>query len=67
MTVKAIYQNGVFKPIEPVNLPEQSEVQVVLPTPADDDTRLDAIYRIMGETYASGHINTAQRHNEHQP
>jgi len=34
MTVKAIYENGVFKPIEPVELPEQTEVEVLLPRTA---------------------------------
>jgi hypothetical protein len=31
MTVKAIYESGVFRPTQPVNLPEHAEVQVVLP------------------------------------
>jgi len=25
-TIKAIYENGVFRPMEPVDLPEHSEV-----------------------------------------
>lgn len=39
MTVKAIYQNGVFKPQEPVNLEEHTEVEVLIParTATDDD------------------------------
>ena len=67
MTVRAIYENGVFRPTEPVNLPEKSEVEVVLPTTADDQANLDEIYRIMGERYASGEHDVAERHNEHQP
>jgi hypothetical protein len=37
--VKAIYESGVFKPTEPVQLPERTEVDVLIPTqsPADDD------------------------------
>ena len=37
--VKAIYENGVFKPKEPVQLEERTEVEVLIPTttPADDD------------------------------
>ena len=37
--VKAIYENGVFKPTEPVQLQERTEVQVLVPTtaPSDDD------------------------------
>ena len=38
MTVKAIYENGVFKPKEPVHLRERTEVEVVIPptTSLDD-------------------------------
>ena len=67
MKIRAIYENGVFKPTEPVSLPERAEVQVVLPARTPDDSRLDAIYRIMGESYASGEPDVAQRHNEHLP
>jgi hypothetical protein len=37
--VKAIYENGVFTPKEPVQLQERTEVDVVIPTqsPSDDD------------------------------
>jgi predicted DNA-binding antitoxin AbrB/MazE fold protein len=30
MTIHAIYENGVFRPIEPVNLPENSEVEITV-------------------------------------
>jgi len=39
-TVKAIYENGVFKPKEPVQLQERTEVEVLVPIQAavgDDD------------------------------
>jgi len=32
MTVKAIYETGVFKPREPIHLQEPTEVEVVIPT-----------------------------------
>jgi len=28
MTIRAVYENGVFRPTEPVELPEHSEVRV---------------------------------------
>ena len=31
-TVKAVYEDGVFKPKEPVSLEEHAEVEVVIPT-----------------------------------
>lgn len=37
MTVKAIYENGVFKPQEPVNLEEHTEVEVLIPSPSEPD------------------------------
>ena len=67
MTIRAIYENGVFRPTEPVDLPEHSEVEVRLPVPRSEDESLDAVYRILGETYCSGEPDVAERHDEHQP
>jgi predicted DNA-binding antitoxin AbrB/MazE fold protein len=74
MTVRAIYENGVFRPVEPVNLPEKAEVDVVLPPEPEkqaefagrEQTR-KAIIEIMSHRYQTGQTNTAARHNEHQP
>ena len=38
MTVKAIYENGVFRPQEPVDLDEHTEVEVLIPSSAPPDT-----------------------------
>lgn len=38
MTVKAIYENGVFRPKEPVHLEEHTEVEVSIPSSASPDT-----------------------------
>jgi hypothetical protein len=36
--VKAVYEDGVFKPKEPVNLKDKTEVEVLIPSePAQDD------------------------------
>ena len=37
--VKAVYENGVFRPKEPVDLQEKTEVEVLIPTsaPTDDE------------------------------
>lgn len=52
MTVKAIYENGVFKPREPVHLKEHTEVEVVIPaapvTDADDPTGWKAAEALIG-------------------
>lgn len=67
MTVRAIYENGVFRPIEQVNLPERAEVEVVLPANGNGDASLDAIYQVMGEQHESGARDVSSRHDEHQP
>ena len=40
-SVKAIYEDGVFRPLEPVDLPEHQRVQVSV---ADEDEWLDRDY-----------------------
>ena len=35
--VKAIYEDGVFKPKEPVQLEERTEVEVLIPTAASTE------------------------------
>jgi len=67
-TVHAIYENGVFRPIEPIALPEHSQVEFEprLVTPCDTPTQSE-VYAILGKRYRSGESDTAERHNEHQP
>lgn len=72
-TVHAIYENGVFRPVVPVALPERAEVEFeprlvndAKPTSQSAES-LQAIYAVLSERYASGFTDTAARHNEHQP
>ena len=52
MTVKAVYENGVFKPREPIHLEEHTEVEVMIPatTPSDahDPTGWKAAEALIG-------------------
>jgi predicted DNA-binding antitoxin AbrB/MazE fold protein len=69
-TIHAIYERGVFRPLETVELPERCEVEFEprQVKPADgNDENLSAIYAILSERYESGEKDTAARHNEHQP
>ena len=68
-TIRAIYENGVFRPLEPVELPDGCQVELhnLRLVGAELGQDLDAIYRNLSERYASGHHDTAERHNEHQP
>jgi predicted DNA-binding antitoxin AbrB/MazE fold protein len=67
--VHAIYENGVFRPVGHVDLPDPCEVEfeprLIQPAIAGDD--LDEIYAVLAERYASGEHDVAERHNEHQP
>lgn len=68
-TITAIYENGVFRPTEPVDLPEGCKVRIV-PEPErtpEIEAHLDRVYGILSRRYRSGHHDTAERHDEHQP
>ena len=70
MTVRAIYENGVFRPTEPVNLPENSRVEFeprVLQDEEEDRAAQQRIYELLGQSFPSGETDVAERHNEHQP
>jgi len=67
--IHAIYQNGALHPTEALELPEKSEVEVVIrvikagpPVPS-----LDEIYALLSESFPTGEPDLAERHNEHQP
>lgn len=77
-TIHAVFENGVFRPTQEVELPEHCEVEFeprVVATSVDDriselrrnDPKLAAVYEVLSRRYKSGHHDTAQRHNEHQP
>lgn len=56
-TIEAIYENGVFKPLEPVSLPEGEHVQVTVPAAAEKIRRqLDAL-----DTFESGFENLTEK------
>lgn len=70
-TVHAIYENGVFRPMGPIQLPENSKVEfeprLVDSEDPEFSAKLDKVYEILSRRHASGHHDTAERHNEHQP
>jgi predicted DNA-binding antitoxin AbrB/MazE fold protein len=69
-TIHAVFEGGMFRPLETVELPERCEVEFE-PRPIkpseDVGENLSAIYAILSERYASGEHDVAARHNEHQP
>jgi predicted DNA-binding antitoxin AbrB/MazE fold protein len=69
-TVHAVFEKGVFRPLETVELPERCEVEFeprpVL-SPGENGDDLSSIYAILSERYESGERDVSARHNEHQP
>jgi predicted DNA-binding antitoxin AbrB/MazE fold protein len=76
MTIRAIYENGVFRPMEQLMFPEGKVVELevienvvdvrsLVPPGANDESV--GVYEILSRRFNSGHNDTAERHNEHQP
>jgi len=69
MTIRAIYENGVFRPTVKVDLPDACEVEVEIRQIKGGSRipSLDDVYAILGRRHSSGEHDLAERHNEHQP
>ena len=75
MSLHAVFENGVFRPVERVDLPERSQVLIEVhpaPQPAESgaiapDGGWDAVYAILSRSYPTGEPDLAARHDEHQP
>ena len=67
-TIHAIYDNGVFRPIEAVDLPDHCEVEFEVRSVKEDSERptLDDVYSILTTSFDGGHPDDAANHNEHQ-
>jgi predicted DNA-binding antitoxin AbrB/MazE fold protein len=67
--IHAIYENGVFRPVGQVDLPDPCEVEFEprLVHGGCAKAGLDEVYAILAERYSSGEHDVAARHNEHQP
>ncbi|GMU24871.1 MAG: hypothetical protein AMXMBFR13_49420 [Phycisphaerae bacterium] len=69
-TIRAVYEQGVFRPRDPVDLPERAEVEfeprLVDPT-GDQLAAMKRVYEVLSHRYDSGETDVAARHNEHQP
>jgi predicted DNA-binding antitoxin AbrB/MazE fold protein len=68
-TIHAIYENGVFRPTEPVELPEASHVvfEPKLVGSVCSPPSLDDVYALLSRRFDSGQHDVAARHDEHQP
>jgi predicted DNA-binding antitoxin AbrB/MazE fold protein len=69
-TIHAFFENGLFRPVEPIGLPERSLVELEVRTSDDQEVvvpmseGLAKVYAILGERYNSDVTDTAARHNK---
>jgi predicted DNA-binding antitoxin AbrB/MazE fold protein len=70
-TIHAIYENGVFRPTTPVDLPDPCEVtfepRKVETDPVVPPAQLAKLHEILSHSYETGQTDLAARHDEHQP
>jgi predicted DNA-binding antitoxin AbrB/MazE fold protein len=69
MTIRAVFENGVFRPTEKVEIPDHCVVEIDVRQVKDSATTptLDDVYAILGKRHCSGEHDLAEKHNEHQP
>ena len=69
-TIQAIYEQGVFRPHEAVELPERTEVEFEPKVVGEKESSVGdmrGIIEVMSRSYHTGQRDLAARHNEHQP
>lgn len=68
-TIHAVFENGVFRPIQPVELPEASHVEFEprLVASVEQVATTDDVYSVLSRRFDSGERDVAERHDEHQP
>jgi predicted DNA-binding antitoxin AbrB/MazE fold protein len=69
-TIDAIFKDGIFRPTQPVELPNDCHVKLVVEEvakPAVREDAMKAIHEIMSFRFKSGTGDLGLRHNEHQP
>ncbi len=68
-SIHAIFENGIFRPTEPVELPEACHVvfEPKIVAADADATTLDDVYAVLNRRFDSGEHDVAARHDEHQP
>ncbi len=68
--IHAIFEHGVFRPRESVELPDRTEVEFepkVIGGEKSNGGDMRGIIEIMSRSYPTGDRDLAARHNEHQP
>jgi len=69
-TIEAIYENGMFRPLDKVDLPEHAHVQLSVtswPIKIDPNHPQAKVWEALSMRFAGDDPRVAERHNEHQP
>ena len=69
-TIHAIYEQGIFRPLEAVELAERTEVEFepkVITRKKPKPGSMRGIIEVMSRRYHTGDLEIVARHNEHQP
>ena len=64
--IEAVYENGVFRPLVRVDLPEHTPAQVNVNVPESASGEESDVYRILSRTYETGDPSASARHDEHE-
>lgn len=66
--IEAVFENGVFRPLAPVQMAEGARVLVEPATTATGgEEPSPTVWDILSRRYRSGQTDTAARIDEHQP
>jgi predicted DNA-binding antitoxin AbrB/MazE fold protein len=69
-TIQAIYENGVFRPTTPVDLPEGILVRIEpepVGEPSVPSSHLRRIYELLSQPEDTDDPGLSGRHDQHQP
>ena len=69
-TIRAVYEKGVFRPLNQVELPECTKVEFepkVISSEQDSQSAMKKIYELLSDSCETGDPFLAARHDEHQP
>ena len=69
-TIHAVYEEGVFRPLDKVELAERTEVEFEPKVVGKSEPKygsMKGIIEVMSRRFRSGQHDLAERHNEHQP
>ena len=67
-TIQAVFENGVFRPLSDVSLPEKARVEFE-PRVLElrESGAMTEAFEILSHSYDTGLTDLAARHDEHQP